>query len=245
MVGVGQAIKSTGFMMPDLASVLQPTLSDNRLMGAMGILAVVTYGFGLVGSIAFFQFSLFAFQNGKPGDRNSHYFRGRLGAYAFMYFLGGLTQLILGAFIIARFGVSPGGPIQVAFYLINVPVFSVIVGLVQSLNGLWGFLRAFRLLTFGDNDNSYQASIAVGWLIQMALQVIGQACWLPGSVGASLAPIVAAFSIGQTMMPAYLDYKMRNTPLTIEASYYGEEDDVKDSTNEDQDKMEMMERAES
>lgn len=75
-----------------------PSVSQVRFVGAMGILGVFCYGACFLGSLAFMVFAIYAYQVGKPGDRGSSYFRGRLGFYCGLVALVGAVQLALGAF---------------------------------------------------------------------------------------------------------------------------------------------------
>ena len=88
----------------------------------MGILAVLAYGVGFLGSMSFFVFALFAYQSGKPGDRSADYFRSRSNLYMFLLTQAGLTQLLLGSYALAQWGsgaLEP--PIGVAVYVVHFP----------------------------------------------------------------------------------------------------------------------------
>lgn len=188
----------------------------------MGILGIFAYGFGLVGSVAFFQFSLYAYQVGKPEARSASYYRGRLLIYAFMLGVGGLSQLVLGVDSQTRHGTFPQPPVRVAFYIISISPLAIAVGALQMINAVYGVLRALSMTGIVAMDDTwYQMSLGFGWLVQFALQALTQAAYPTGPESAGLAPTVAAFSVGLSLMPAYLEYKMRSTPALIQPEYYG------------------------
>lgn len=202
-----------------------PSSTEVRFVGAMGILGIFSYGFAFVGAIAFMQFSLFAYQAGKPQDRPGSYYKGRLLFYCGMLFVAGFSQLLLGAFIISKFGndLSMGG-IGVSVYPISFPGIAVFVGLLQIINACWGIARSMGIATFGDRDVTYQSSMALGWLLQFVLQILVQVSYPMGDMGAGAAPQITAMSVGLNLMPAFLDWKSRTVPETISAEYYGLED---------------------
>jgi hypothetical protein len=200
-----------------------PTESEVHFVGAMGILAIIAYGFTFVGSISFMQFSLYAYQAGKPQDRCSAYYHGRMSFYTGMLFLAGLSQLLLGSFLASRFGGGGElefGAIGVAVYIVNFPAISILVGLVQLLNAIWAFARARGFLVGGPNDRSFQVSMFFGWFIQVTLQIITQVSYSKGGMFAPAAPTIFCLSFGLNLMPAFLDFKVRNTPETMLPEFY-------------------------
>jgi len=213
------------------------TVQDNRFFGAMGILGILAYGFGFLGAPAFMQFALYAFRSGSPQSRDGAYYRGRLAFYSFVLFVAGLSQCLLGFYVLGRYGNElTEGPVSVAFYIVNVPGISIFVGLVQIINAVWGFLRSRQMMIMTSNvkdDDSFQVSMALGWFLQLVLQVIVQPASLPGGVAALNAPTVAAFALGQNVMPAFLDYKARTMPESIDHAYYYLTDKKLDTNNYD------------
>jgi hypothetical protein len=225
MVAVGRAARTGQAFIP---SDYNPTESQVHFVGAMGILGIISYGFAFVGSISFMQFSLYAYQAGKPESRGSKYYHGRMGFYTGMLFLAGLSQLMLGAFLASNFGEGGGalehGAIAVKMYVVNFPAISMLVGLVQMCNAVWGFARSRGMLIGGgcssssdsDSDISlFQVSMFVGWFLQVTLQIITQVSYSVGMTHAPAAPTFFCLSFGLNLMPAFLDFKMRNTPETI------------------------------
>jgi len=73
MTIIGQAAKSGSAFIPES---YDPTDSEVKFVGAMGIIGVLSYGFSFVGAVAFMQFTLYAYQAGKPEDRPASYYKG-------------------------------------------------------------------------------------------------------------------------------------------------------------------------
>jgi hypothetical protein len=212
--------------------------TDVKFVGAMGICGVVSYGFTFIGSIAFMAFTVYTYQAQKPQDRNALYYRSRVKFYCAMLLLAGLVQLALGAYLLSNFEISTGGRFQetilgddgiatrpfvsVAMFTINIPAISVIVGVIQSMNALWGLRRSYsygmKSDLNGSHWNCFQASIYAGWFLQIILQGVVQ-IGLQGAVPAAAGLVGVSF--GLNVMPAFLDYKSRTVPLDINAQYYG------------------------
>jgi hypothetical protein len=215
MVDVGKAAAKGSPMFG-----LEYDASDSAVWfyGAMGILGIIAYGFCFLGGLAFVSFALFAYQTGKPGERNGGYFRGRLRIYAFMVFIAGLAQLMLGAYTINVFSNGPLVPaIDVAMFTISYPEISVAVGIVYVMNGLWGVYRTFTRPT----DDYYQMSLALQWFLTISLTILTQIAYQPGASYAAAAPSRSCLMIGASLMPALLDYKARHTPEELDGDYYG------------------------
>ena len=130
----------------------------------------------------------------------------------------------MGCFCRARLDVNiENGPIGVAFLVVSFPEIAVFVGLVQLLNGLWGFARSFGFgLLSGTPVPIFQLSLAFQWLAVLVLQDLVQIAYLPGDDKATVAPVLACFSLGLTLMPAYLDHKANTLPETMPDDYYNE-----------------------
>ena len=138
-----------------------------------------------------------------------------------MLALGGLVQLMLGAFCRVNFGLSilEAGPVRAAMLTVAYPTISIVVGFVQVLNGVWGIARSVGYHR-GPNDFIFQISLAVQWLVVLTAQCVAQIGYLPGGMLAAAAPTFAAISLGINLMPAFLDHKMRNLPRSFSADYY-------------------------
>jgi hypothetical protein len=217
MVGTGRAARTGMAFIPP---AYNPTESQVHFVGAMGILGIMAYGFAFVGAISFMQFSLYAYQVGKPQDRAQTYYHGRMEFYTGLLLLAGLSQLLLGSFLASNFGgggLLEKGTIAVNMYIVNFPAISILVGLVQVLNAIWGFARSRGMLvggSFSGDISVYQVSMFVGWFLQVTLQIITQISYPAGGAFAPAAPTIFCLSFGLNLMPAFLDYKMRNTPET-------------------------------
>ncbi|CAB9518628.1 expressed unknown protein [Seminavis robusta] len=212
-------------VVPGLETSSEITGTDVRFIAAMGIFGVASYMFAFVGQIAFMQFSLYAFYNAVPEDRHSGYFAGRLSFYSLVLCVAGISQLMLGSYLLTNFDIDngrlSGGYISVGIYTILYPSMSMAVGGLQVINGLWGFARSLDVAHGGPNDILYGWSMAFQWVVMLVVQVIVQIGYLPGGTMASSAPFLAAMSFSLNLMPTYLDYKMRNTLQDIPIDYYG------------------------
>lgn len=198
----------------------EPTETDVKFVGAMGVMAIFTYGFTFVGGLSFVTFCLHAYNSDKPQDRSGGYFIGRLSFYSGMLALAGLVQMMLGAYCRVRFGldVLSAGPVGVAMLTVSYPTISVFVGLFQVFMGVWGALRSVGYHK-GPNDIGFQLFLGVQWILVLSIQCIAQIGYLPGGEGAA-APTLAAMSLALSVMPAFLDHKMRTLPLQFPSDYY-------------------------
>lgn len=198
-----------------------PSDNDVQFVGAMGILAILTYGFTFVGAISFMVFCIHTYNVGKPEERSGSYFQGRMGFYSGMLAFAGLVQMLLGAFCRVRFGfdVLEDGHIQAALLVITHPTMSIFAGLFQVLVGVWGVFRSVGYHQ-GPNDNGFQIFVAVQWILVLSIQCIAQIGYLPGGELAAAAPTFIAMSFALNVMPAFLDHKMRTLPLQLDADYY-------------------------
>lgn len=108
-----------------------------QLLAAMGVLAIIAYWFGMLGSISFLLLSLAKFQEGKPHERDGNYYRGRLAFYSFILLLGGVSQLVVGVHLESTYKLGGGAfPeasfVKVAMYLVTYPSLAIAVGCVQA-----------------------------------------------------------------------------------------------------------------
>jgi hypothetical protein len=224
MTDIGKQAKTGSAFFPAEYGASQ---TDVNFVAAMGIIAVATYAFAYVGAIAFFLFALYAYQSGHPADRPAGYYRGRMIVYSAVLGLAGLSQLLLGVYLINMFGGGrmDKGPVVVAVYAVNFPAICVFIGSCQLYNSIWGIGRAtMRRSAQSDSDPSFQVSMYAGWFWQLVLQSIVQVGYVPGAGAAQATTIIACLSFGLNLMPAYLDRKMRSVPEEIETSYYYDTD---------------------
>ena len=188
-------------------------------------MGISSYAFAFIGSIAFMQFSLYTFQNATPEERHSGYFAGRLGFYSMVLCIAGISQLMLGTYLLTNFdmddGRLSGGFVKVGPYTVLYPSMSMLIGALQIINGLWGFARSLDVAHGGPDDIMYGTSMAFQWIAMICVQFICQIGFLPGATASGSAPTIAAMSFALNMMPTYLDYKMRNTLEDIPVDFYG------------------------
>ena len=174
---------------------------------------------------------------GKPTDRTASYFQSRLTYYGFGLALAGLSQLLLGAYVTSKFGGGPLLPaIGVAMYIVHFPGINIFVGLVQLLTGIFALLRRYGFMNNGPNDNRLQYCAAFMWLCMLSMQILTQVGYAPEGMFAPAAPTIACLSLGISVMSAYLDFKMRNTPEELPADYYGNPQ-IQEQAKEDEKQM--------
>jgi hypothetical protein len=106
---------------------------------------------------------------------------------------------------------------------------AVLVGTLQTLMGLHGFLRATGYCWRGDEtDHSALWWIGFVWIVSTFLQFVFQPAYGDddeyqyNAEGAT----VACVYIGFFAMPALLDYLIRHTPVQPRPEYYGLEKDA-------------------
>ena len=220
MTAVGRAARSGEAFIPNAYDL---TASDVRFVGAMGILGILTYGTAFLGSLSFIAFAMHSYNVGSHGQRNGAYYRGRFAFYSLVLFVAGLSQLLLGSYLIANIGDGPlsDGAVAVAMYFVNFPEISVLVGLVQIANASFGMARYFGVAG-GSNANShlFQITSLVQWIAMLSLQIVTQVSYSPGGTAAARAPSTAMMTLAMSLLPAYLDRKMRSVPDVFPSDYY-------------------------
>ena len=221
MTGVGRTARSGMGFIP---AAYNPTESDVRFVGACGILAIIAYGFSFIGSISYTQFAFHAHLSGKAEQRSGNYYRKRGRLYSYLFFQAGLAQLLLGSYVLSKFGGGDleNGPVTVAMLFVSFPGIAVFLGLIQVLLGLWGVARSFQIGVFFERD--FATAMFAAWVLQVILHVLVQVGYVPGGGAVGAAPTITGFSVGLNLMPAYLDFKGRSLPAEISPEYYGETD---------------------
>jgi hypothetical protein len=233
LTDVGKAARSGAAFIPP---VYDPSEGDVKFVGAMGMMGILGYGTGFLGSLAFIQFSLYAFQAGKPDARNGSYYKGRLTFYSFCLFVVGLSQSMLGSYVRKNIGSGPleSGPVAVAMYIVHFPEISIFVGVVQVLNALFGMARSFGMHS-GANDHIFQATTYFQWLCTVTFQILVQVAYAPGGAAAAAAPSQTMLTMGINFIVAYLDYKMRSTPDELPHDYYF----IEEASDSDKEEVEV------
>mmetsp|Transcript_55348 Transcript_55348/g.134421 ORF Transcript_55348/g.134421 Transcript_55348/m.134421 type:complete len:367 (+) Transcript_55348:567-1667(+) len=218
MVAVGRGAASGAAFIDE---AYEPSATDVKFVGSMGIMGILGYGTGFLGSVALAGFALYAFQSGKPGDRPGSYYRSRMPLYVFALGLVGLAQLLLGSYILSRFGGGPlpNGHIGVAMFMVNFPEISVAVGTLQTLTAVYGAMRAYGVRSC-PNDNSYQAVLLFAWIATVTLQIMVQVAYNPAGMAAAAAPSQTMLTMGIFVINGFLDFKARATPSPIPLDYY-------------------------
>lgn len=235
---VGQMARSGDAFIPE---AYDPTPLQVKFVGAMGMMGILGYGTGFLGSLAFIEFALLAYQTNRPSSRNGSYYRGRLTLYAFCNLLVGLSQLLLGSFILINFGLSlENGPIEVAMYMVHFPQISIAVGALQTLNAFYGLLRSVGFLTTTTQTSTrqkeewlYPTMTLIQWVATVTLQIMVQVAYAPGGNAAAAAPSQTMLTLGLSTICVFLDYKGRTTPDDLKNSDYGLKDDDDDDDLDD------------
>jgi hypothetical protein len=198
------------------------TPSQVQILGILGVVAILSYGFAFIGSIVNMQLTLYKYQIGNPRDRSSGYYKRRMVLYVACLFMAGMSQLLLGLFTVQYYGMGllTQGPIIVSIYVIHFPLIAVFVGFMQICMAWWGYARTTGLAITDKDDLSFQVGMLASWFLQFVLQVMVQIGYTTGSTYAGAVPSVTAMTLGLNLMPAFLDWKYRNTPRRIRSKYY-------------------------
>jgi hypothetical protein len=106
-------------------------------------------------------------------------------------------------------------------YIVHFPGINIFVGLIQFLTGVFALLRRYGIMNNGKDDNRLQYCACFMWLCMLSMQILTQVGYAPEGMLAPAAPTIACLSVGISLMSAYLDYKMRNTPKELPDGYYG------------------------
>ena len=220
MTAVGRAARTGEAFIP---AAYDASASDVRFVGAMGILGILSYGTAFLGSLSFVAFAMHSYNVGKYEQRAGSYYRGRFAFYIIVLFIAGISQLLLGSYLIAAIGNGPlsEGAVAVAMYFVNFPEISVFVGLVQILNASFGMARYFGIAGGSDaTSHSFQATSLFQWIAMLSLQIVTQVAYSPGGTAAARAPSTAMMTLAMSLLPAYLDHKMRSVPDVLPPHYY-------------------------
>lgn len=216
IVMIGKA-DNTVAVPPLIPGIYNPTADDVWFVKAMGMLGAGTFCLFLFGSYALLVMSLHAYHKNDPYTRNAGYYRTRLTFYSAVMAVAGLAQLMLGAFVLDKYGSGPlPAPVVVAMFLIWFPEISVFVGLVFVLNGLYGMYRGM----FKQTDYNFAITMWFQMLCTLILMVGVQTWYAPGDKMAKAVPTLASLTLGVSLMPIFLDYLGRTMPEDITEDYY-------------------------
>ena len=219
LMGAREPPESTHFIPP----AMNPTASDIHITVAMGILALIAVCTALIGGLTIVGLSLCAYLGGQLVDKHKGYYIIRYAFYNLMVFMGGISQLLLGAYLWIRFG---GGPydeaIHVTTYTVFFPGLSCLVGAFQSFMGIYGWSRALGWIKMhGRSDCRFMYVVWTTWIVTMLFQVIVQPSYGRGDSYDAEGTTYAAVYIGFFLMPAWLDHVVRNTPSRINPAHFG------------------------
>lgn len=167
-------------------------------------------------------FALYAYQCGKPSARTSSYYKSRISFYGSGLALAGFAQLLLGSYVLSKFG--GGGlvpPVRVAMFTVSFPEISITMGLIQLLMGIWALLRRFGFLVQAADNYTYQICGFIMWILMLSMQIVTQVGYAEAGMFAPAAPSYACLYLGIALMSPFLDYKMKTTPEEFPADYYG------------------------
>eukprot|EP00566_Odontella_aurita_P012051 CAMPEP_0113568128 /NCGR_PEP_ID=MMETSP0015_2-20120614/23671_1 /TAXON_ID=2838 /ORGANISM="Odontella" /LENGTH=489 /DNA_ID=CAMNT_0000470623 /DNA_START=293 /DNA_END=1759 /DNA_ORIENTATION=- /assembly_acc=CAM_ASM_000160 len=202
----------------------EPTETDVRFVAAMGILGISSVCSTLIGGLTVMSLNLCAYLGCQPVDKNRGYYIVRFGYYNVIVFLGGVSQLALGIYLLLRYG---GGfyddAIRITVYAVHSPEMAVVAGAVQTIVPVYGWSRAAGWLPRGDvDDHSFLYASAFLWVTTTVFQIVIQPAYAMGR--GALTAVGATYSavyLGTFIMPPYLDYLVRNTPVRIPPEYFG------------------------
>jgi hypothetical protein len=219
MVSLGRAARQGLGLVPASFNASPRT---NHVLAAFGILGIICYSVSLIGTLSLQLMALLAFQSGKPQSQKRSYYKSCLIFFSGVLAVAGLTQLVIGCYVLRHFGKNfSNEPVVVSFYIISLPGIAVFVGLIQLLAGLWGMARPFTTRDdYGRGITVFQATCWFVWFCQIVLQVFVQPAYQNGEAFAGNATQVLAFSFFLAPLPAFLDYKSRSTAEVISAEYY-------------------------
>lgn len=221
IVMIGKAANTGKAFIPPMYN---PSSGDVWFVGVMGMLGAGTFCLFLFGSYALLVMSIYEYQRGNPQSRNARYYRGRLAFYSAVMAIAGLAQLMLGAFVLNKYGGGPlKAPVVVAMFVVFFPEISVFVGLVFVVNGLWGIMRGMSK----PNDHYFAFSMFFQYLCTQVMMVCTQTWWAPAAANNSHAPpTLSALTLGVSLIPTFLDYLGRTMPEeTTQEYYYGDQNE--------------------
>mmetsp|Transcript_19495 Transcript_19495/g.28675 ORF Transcript_19495/g.28675 Transcript_19495/m.28675 type:complete len:636 (-) Transcript_19495:99-2006(-) len=199
-----------------------PDTLDVMFFGWVGIIATVAYVGTFVGSLAFFQFSIYAYQVGRAVDRPSSYYKSRALYYNFLLLLAGSSLAISGVYILRRHDAGPlSPPINIAnIYVVTYPEMSIFVGVLQVVIAFTGFARCVRLHRGFNTSHSFQVKCFLTWIFMVVIQILVQL----GHDGSNTVDIsgstLGCLFLALIFMPAFLDFKMYETPKKITLDFY-------------------------
>ena len=200
---------------------LNPSQSDITFVIIQGILSLLSVCGTLIGGLTVVSLSLCAFLGGQPMEKHRSYWQLRLAYYSLLVAIGGLAQLLLGVYLGLRFGWGPyEEAVHVAVFTVFFPCLSIMVGLVQTLFGFYGWFVALQSQTSEKNWSFFYAAL-LNWIVTMTIQVMVQPSYGSGNSFDAEGATYGAVYLGYFIMPPWLEYMRRTTPFEINPEDYG------------------------
>lgn len=175
IVMIGKAANTGNAFIPP---IYEFTETDVWFVGVMGMLGAGTFCLFLFGAYALLVMALYAYQSGNPESRNAGYYRARLTFYSAVMAVAGLAQLMLGAYVLDKFGGGPlPAPIVVAMFLVWFPEINITVGSIYVLNGLYGMYRGMMK----SKDSIFAFTMWTQLVCTLILMICVPTWWAPGT----------------------------------------------------------------
>lgn len=204
-----------------------PTEADIRLIQALGMMGVFSFGACSIGAIL-----VIVFDTSLLNHRRKHALR-NAGAHEFgsagftrspsisyrillcfvsiLVSIAGLAQFVFGVLVLFRFGSGPFVPApSVAMFTVTFPELSICVGLLYTLTGMYGLYRAISRRPSTTEDRCFQYVLANQYFCTVMLMIF---CQLTSVYAMGEPFLVAAIlsrcclTVGAHILPAILDLK--------------------------------------
>jgi hypothetical protein len=205
----------------------ETTSRDVHVAISMGILSLISVCATLIGGLTVSGLHICALQALQPHARTRAYHILRYGYYNILVMVGGMSYLVLGAYLWSRFGVGPYyEAVHVAVYTVHFPLVAVLVGSMQTGMGVYGFLRAIGTCSMGTStdyasDHSFLLVTCITWIVTTCLQFVLEPAYGAGESFQAEGATIGCVYLGFFLMPAYLDHLVRTTPVVVHPQDYG------------------------
>lgn len=87
-----------------------PSEKDVLTFGIFGLLGEISYFLAFFGALGFIASAIYAFDSNKPATRDAKHYRSLLLIFSFVVVVAGLSQVLLGGYILFVFGTGPLAP---------------------------------------------------------------------------------------------------------------------------------------
>ena len=190
--------------------VYHPTKFDVQFIALMSFISYAALAVGYVGSLVIVTCSMRSIQNGKLIKYTSKYFKRNATILTLALVLYGFSHFSLGCFLFKQYGAGPlPYPITNAgvFKIICFPELSMFVGYLQLFTGAVGITESLR--SSSKRACAFQALCLVTYLSIVALQVLAQIVFAPGTQGSQYLLSLPCNHVGFLTMVAFLDWKIK------------------------------------